>query len=232
MISLSINRLVILTLLALLLGACGGSSSDPSDPGGNPPPPPPGGGTPPPPPPANSPPEISGTPPGTATVGVPWSFQPTISDPNGDTLTVTVQNRPSWISLNSSTGHMSGTPAEGDVRTWTNIRVQVSDGQATANLPWFSIVVSAAGAPTGTATLSWNPPTERADGSPIGQLSGYRVLYGQASQNWDTVVPINNPGVTTYVIDGLGPGTWYFAVKAVTSDGLMSAPSQEVSKTI
>lgn len=85
---------------------------------------------------------------------------------------------------------------------------------------------------TGAATLSWTPPTTRADGSPIGELAGYRFLYGQASGEYERVEEIGNPGITRYVIDGLGPGTWYFAIQSMTSDGLVSAPSEEVSKSI
>ena len=180
----------------------------------------------------NSPPTISGTPSSSATVGRQWLFQPNLSDPDGDALTVTADNRPPWISLDPATGRMQGTPQEGDVLTWSGIRLTVTDGMASASLPGFSIVVVSPSANMGTATLSWTPPTERADGSPIGELAGYEVLYGQQSRNYDTTIELNNSGLTRYMIEGLGPGTWYFAVKAITTDGLESAPSQEVSKTI
>jgi hypothetical protein len=39
-------------------------------------------------------------------------------------------------------------------------------------------------------------------------------------------------GIQTYVVDNLTPGTWYFAIKAVTSAGLESSLSNIVSKTI
>jgi len=86
--------------------------------------------------------------------------------------------------------------------------------------------------PPGAATLSWTPPTTRADGSPIGRLAGYRILYGPTSGRYERVAAIDNPGISIYVIDGLAPGTWYFAIQSVTSDGLVSAPSEEVSKSI
>jgi hypothetical protein len=201
-----------LAMLFLLLSACGGGEdSDRS---------------------ANRAPVISGTPSSQATAGRSWSFLPSLSDPDGDTLTVSATNLPGWLTLNPSTGLVQGTPGEGDVRTWSNIRLAVSDGIASATLPAFSINVLPTGTAMGTATLSWSPPTERADGSPIGELAGYQVLYGQQSRNYDTTIELNNPGLTRYVIEGLGPGTWYFAVKAVTTDGLESAPSREVSKRI
>jgi hypothetical protein len=208
-----------LLLPALLLTACLGGGSD-------------GQGTEPPPETStNRAPTITGTPPGTATVGRLWSFQPVMQDPDNDPVTATLQNRPGWMSLDAATGRLQGTPGEGDVRTWSNILLQASDGQAAVSLPAFSVVVSAAGAANGTATISWNPPTQRADGTPIGALAGFQVLYGQVSRNYDTIDAIDNPGVTRHVVEGLGPGTWYFAVKAVTVDGLLSAPSQEVSKS-
>ena len=204
-----------LALLCIGLAGCdGGSSSNDSPTIGN------------------SPPTISGSPPSSATVGQRWSFQPSISDPDGDALTVSVDNLPPWVNVNAATGFMEGTPGEGDVRAWSGIRMQVSDGQSNASLTTFSITVSAQGSGAGTATLSWTPPTERIDGSPIGQLAGYRILYGQVSRDYNIVIPLDNAGLTRYMVEGLGPGTWYFAVQAVTSDGLSSAPSQEVSKTI
>ncbi|NGP53672.1 fibronectin type III domain-containing protein [Thioalkalivibrio sp. XN8] len=126
---------------------------------------------------------------------------------------------------------MQGTPSAGDVRTWSGISLTVSDGQATSSLGPFSVNVIAQGAATGSATLSWMPPTERVDGSPIGELEGYEVLWGQRSRDYDNVVELG-AGTTRYFIGGLGPGTWYFAIRSKTADGLESQLSQEVSKTI
>jgi hypothetical protein len=85
---------------------------------------------------------------------------------------------------------------------------------------------------TGNATLSWQPPTERVDGSPLTRLSGYRILYGQQSRRYTYTIEITNPGLTRYFIDGLGEGWWYFAIVAIDSEGLASAPSAEASKRI
>ena len=108
----------------------------------------------------------------------------------------------------------------------------VNDGQQSTRLPAMSVTVLAQGAATGTATVTWSAPTQRVDGSPIGELAGYRVLYGKSSRDYDYSVELNSTGLNRYVLEGLGSGTWYFAVQAITSDGLTSAPSREVSKTI
>ncbi|NHA15342.1 fibronectin type III domain-containing protein [Thioalkalivibrio sp. XN279] len=85
---------------------------------------------------------------------------------------------------------------------------------------------------TGNATLSWQPPTERVDGSPLTKLSGYRILYGQQSRRYSYSIEITNPGLTRYFIDGLSEGWWYFAIVAIDSQGLASAESAEASTRI
>ncbi|HEY8540574.1 MAG TPA: putative Ig domain-containing protein, partial [Steroidobacteraceae bacterium] len=187
-----------------------------------------------PPPPENRAPTISGTPPTTATVGVQYTFQPTANDPDGDTLAWSIQNRPSWLTFNTATGRLSGTPTAAG--TASNIIIRVSDGTATTSLPAFSITVTAPTPPppptTGSATLSWQAPTQNTDGSPLTNLAGYRILYGTSQNALNQTITINNPGTTTYVIDNLTPATWYFAVRAVNSAGVESANSAVASKTI
>jgi hypothetical protein len=167
-----------------------------------------------------------------AVVGQHWSYQPAISSPESASVTVTASNLPDWMTLNQNTGRLEGIPGDGDVRTWTNIRLTVNNGQQAPQLQALTVTVVAQGAATGTATVTWSAPTQRVDGSPIGELAGYRVLYGKSSRNYDHTVEINTAGINRYVLEGLGAGTWYFAVQAITSDGLSSAPSREVNKTI
>ena len=104
---------------------------------------------------ASSMPTISGTPSTSATVGVLYSFTPTGQDPNGDKLTFSVQNQPSWTQFSTSTGTLSGTPAAANIGTFGNIVVAVSDGTNSASLPSFAIAVAAASAPE---TLSQKYP--------------------------------------------------------------------------
>ena len=85
---------------------------------------------------------------------------------------------------------------------------------------------------TGSATLSWQPPAERLDGSPLLNLAGYRILYGQESGRYSYTIEIDNTGITRYFIGDLGEGAWFFAVVAIDTEGLESPPSAEVSKHI
>jgi hypothetical protein len=184
------------------------------------------------PPPPNNPPVISGSPSSTTVVvGNAWSFTPTASDPDGNTLTFSITGRPSWMSFNTSTGRLSGTPASGNVGVYQNIRISVSDGQATTSLPAFTLTVVAPQPSTGSARVSWSPPTTRVDGTPLGTISGFRIYYGRSQTQLDQVATVSS-GLTSYQIDNLEQGTWYFAVTARDSDGLESARSVIVSKTI
>jgi len=88
------------------------------------------------------------------------------------------------------------------------------------------------GGGTGSATLSWIPPTSNTDGSPLLNLAAYRVYWGTAAGSYPNTVTLNNPGLATYVVEGLAPATWYFTVTAVNSAGVESSFSNVVSKTI
>ena len=67
---------------------------------------------------------------------------------------------------------------------------------------------------TGSATLSWNPPTTNTDGSPLTNLAGYKVYWGTTPGNYSSSATIMNPGIATYVVESLTPNTYYFAVTA------------------
>ena len=84
----------------------------------------------------------------------------------------------------------------------------------------------------GSVSLSWQPPTEREDGTPLTALAGYRLFYGQSSRDYSEEVRIDNPGVTTQLIENLSSGTWYFAMTAIDADGLESELSAEAIRTI
>ena len=89
----------------------------------------------------------------------------------------------------------------------------------------------ASGGP-GMATLSWEAPTTDTTGGALTNLSGYRIYYGTDKSDLTQTVSVDTVGMQTYVIDNLGSGTWYFAIKAITNTGVESALSDVVSKTI
>ena len=80
--------------------------------------------------------------------------------------------------------------------------------------------------------MSWIAPTEREDGTPLNNLAGFKIYYGQSENQLSELVVLDNPGLATYVIDGLEEqSTWYFALSAFDSEGRESARSAVASKT-
>lgn len=185
---------------------------------------------PPPPPPTNQKPTISGTPATSVTVGNSYSFTPRAADADGDTLTFTINGAPVWATFDAGTGRLSGNPGTADVGLTEGIVITVSDGTDYASLPAFSLAV-VEGA-NGAATVSWIPPTQRVDGSALTNLAGFRIRYGSSQTNLDRTIYLNNPGLTSYMVEQLAKGTWYFTVTALDSAGLESAPSNLASKTV
>jgi hypothetical protein len=213
--------------VAILVTACGGGGGDAATAPqtGSPPQPGTPSGT-------NHAPTISGSPGTSAQVGQAYSFQPTASDSDGDTLTYTVANKPAWLVFNTSTGRLNGTPASGDVGSFAGITITVSDGKTSANLGAFAVAVSAASATTGSATLSWTPPTQNSDGSSLTNLAGYKVLYGRSASALDQTISLTNPSLNTYQVDNLGSGTWFFAIVTVNAAGGESVPTNVASVVI
>jgi hypothetical protein len=179
----------------------------------------------------NRAPVITGTPVTSARAGQPYSFKPTAQDPDGDPLTFSIQNKPTWATFDASNGTLYGTPTSANLATFANIVISTNDGKASASLPAFAITVAAA--TTGSITVSWVPPTQNTDGTPVTGLSGFRVYYGTASRQYGQSVLVSGPSLRSVVVEGLSPGTtWYFGVKSVNNAGVESDYSNEAVKTL
>jgi hypothetical protein len=109
---------------------------------------------------------ISGTPATTVTAGQAYSFTPSASDTYGRTLAFAVANKPAWAAFSTSTGQLSGSPGAGNVGTYSNIVIAVSDGLKSATLPAFAVQVLAGQAAAPPPTISGTPATTDIAGSP------------------------------------------------------------------
>ncbi|RUO37822.1 hypothetical protein CWE22_12025, partial [Pseudidiomarina aestuarii] len=102
----------------------------------------------------NDAPTISGSPATTVDQGEAYSFVPTVNDIDGDRLTFSITNSPSWAAFSTTTGALTGTPGQDDVGTTAGIIISVDDGNGGETaLPAFSIeVVNVNDAPTISGT--------------------------------------------------------------------------------
>lgn len=178
----------------------------------------------------NSAPTISGSPATTVLVGESYSFTPTASDSDGDRLTFTIENMPDWATFDDSDGALTGIPESGQEGTYSGIIISVSDGNSSASLPVFSVEVAQSA--DGSVTLSWTAPTENEDGSTLTDLAGYKIYYGTAPSDYTQSLRIENPGLTSYVVQNLTPSTYYFVATAVNSQGIESVESNETVKVV
>ncbi|RLJ15886.1 hypothetical protein DJ031_16435 [bacterium endosymbiont of Escarpia laminata] len=177
--------------------------------------------------PVNDAPTIGGTVPD-GEVGVAYSFTPASDDTEGDTLTFTAANLPSWAGINGATGEISGTPDAAGVQIDITITV-TDDGTPpeSADLGPFSITINPATAVddlsgvyrlTDTVisidrTLSGTGScfTDEADGD-------IRRVYISMSQTGTTVTATDGDpggGAATGVVDSLNDTftlTWSMSV--------------------
>jgi hypothetical protein len=178
----------------------------------------------------NSAPTITGQPPATATAEYVYSFVPQASDPDGDALSFSVQNLPQWAAFDSRTGELSGMPGMADVRSFSNILISVTDGEKSTSLRAFAINVREDG--IYSTTLSWNPPTENEDGTQLMDLAGYKLYWGNTPGNYTKSVRIENPGISSYVVENLPAGTMEFVATSFNDDGIESEYSNPMRKVV
>lgn len=83
---------------------------------------------------------------------------------------------------------------------------------------------------TGSVTLSWQAPTTNEDGTPLTDLAGYRVYYGETSGVYTHSITVGN--YTSVSIGNLEAKDWYFVATAFSVYGSESEYSNEVIKTV
>jgi hypothetical protein len=83
----------------------------------------------------------------------------------------------------------------------------------------------------GGTQISWQPPQQNVDGSPLTDLSAYRIYVGAISQSYDQQIELTDTSATQHFVD-LVPGEYYIAMTAIDVEGNESALSNEVHKII
>ncbi|RKY16567.1 MAG: hypothetical protein DRP63_05170, partial [Planctomycetota bacterium] len=91
-----------------------------------------------------------------ATEGVAYSFTVQATGGNSSNYNWSISGQPSWLSINSSTGELSGTPPAGSAGIYT-FTVEVTDGQVTASKQFDLLVKQGGGGTTLKADFEANP---------------------------------------------------------------------------
>ena len=171
---------------------------------------------------------IAGNPLQFVEIGAHYQFRPTVSDASAAAV-FSIENKPSWATFDTATGTLSGTPALANAGSTAKILISVSDGGVTSALPPFEIdvVQSTAG---GTASLSWTSPPPNSTGSL--EVEGYHIYFGSSATNLTHVVSVESPSATSFVINNLPAGNWYFGIASFNADKVESTLSPIVNATI
>jgi hypothetical protein len=119
----------------------------------------------------------------------------------------------------TASGGWLGTKAPSGAQTLSNINASTS---YTLTCSWS----------TGSANVSWTPPTTNTDGTALTNLAAFRVYYGTSSTSLTRVSEINDISSTSTTINALTPATWYFKVRAVNANQVESADSNVSSKVV
>jgi hypothetical protein len=213
-----VKHIAVMALTSFALAACGGGEESSGS-----------GAT-------NLPPIISGNPTTTLTAGSPYTFTPTAADPDGDALTFRASGLPTWVTFNTSTGTVSGTPTEAHVGATQSITIEVTDSKAWTQLAPFQINVASQGTtqpPPATnvaPTISGTPATNAFPGqaysfTPVGaDANGDELTFSATGLPvWLTFTPATGavtgtpPAGTT---GNIGP------IQIIVSDGSLTASLQ------
>jgi len=184
-------------------------------------------------PPANQAPSLTQPANQTHTEGAAVSLQLSASDPDNDPLTYSATGLPGGLSINASSGLISGTLAAGSsAASPYSVTATVNDGRGGSASRTFSWTVNAPAppsAPTGLTALATTVDTELTWNAVSG-ASGYNVYRAAASSG--PYVKLNGALLTaTAYVDSTASATtssWYQVV-AVNAIGTESAPASVVA---
>jgi hypothetical protein len=84
----------------------------------------------------------------------------------------------------------------------------------------------------GYAKLSWHAPAKNTNDTPLTDLDGYTIYYGNFKTALTRTIKVADAAETHYEFSKLRSGTYYFAIAADAKDGRQSAHSSMASKTI
>ena len=175
----------------------------------------------------NDAPTISGTPDTSVAEDSAYSFTPTAEDADGDPLTWAISNQPDWANFSTTTGALTGTPANEHVGDHENIVISVTDGIITTliELPAFDIAVTNT---NDAPTISGTPATSVAQGeaysfTPSGaDVDGDTLVY--AISNMPSWANFNTTtGALTGTPDSTDAGTTTGIIITVT-DNIIATP--------
>ncbi len=82
-----------------------------------------------------------------------------------------------------------------------------------------------------STTLGWDPPTTNTDGSPLTDLAGFKVFYGESSRAYIDSIDVGNVLTAQWELGNQSGKTLYFTVTAYNTSGVESPYGPEIFMT-
>jgi hypothetical protein len=145
-------------------------------------------------------------------------------------VTVTLAGAPSYTTTFSSSSTFSRVVTlkfRADAPTTLKVTYTQTAGGGSINMQ--AAALSTVGS---SATLTWQPPTMNMDGTPLTNLSAFKIYWGTTQGSYPYSTKIANVGARSHTVPGLTTGKWYFVVTALNADGIESPRSNVWSKTV
>lgn len=180
-------------------------------------------------PPTNHAPVITSIPITQVNEGQSYNYHVTATDSDGDTLTYSLTQKPSWLSINSATGLISGTAPSVNSDTNYNVVVSVSDGKTSVTQSYVLTVKNIPVPPIDTTKpiitlLGPNPQT-------ITRGNSYHEYGATAIDNVDgdltSEIIIDSSDVNTNVV-----GTYFVAYNVEDSSGNQAITKTRIVKVV
>lgn len=124
-----------------------------------------------------------------------------------------------------------GSTASGNDVSGTNSSSSSTTSSSTSSSSGGSINYTDVFSGTGSVSLSWTSPTTYTNGSSLSGLTGHNIYVSNGS-GYLKVDSLSNPSVSTYLVQNLSAGTYFFTVTAVDTSGIESGYSDPVTVTI
>ena len=138
----------------------------------------------------------------------------------------------SWTSTNADSCEASGNWS-GSQALSGSFTTPALTADATYRLTCFAQGQSAAALLTVEVidlTVSWQAPTENVDGSPLTNLAGFNVYWGNSSRNYSNNISLGAAARTWEM--SMASGTYYLAITAIDSNADESAYSNEIRRIV
>ena len=156
---------------------------------------------------SNRPPVFTSTPITTASVGNPYTYNITATDPDGNALTLTAPTLPAWLTFTpgaNGAGTLSGAPAAGDVGSHPVVLRVIDDGSPNLSAnQTFTIAVSAL-PPTNRPPAFTSTPISTAS---VGSLYSYAITTSDPDGNALALTAPTLPAWLTFTPGANGAGT-------------------------